>query len=105
MFARVAPIAGRMKAASRRRLCAMTRYLVSISTLTLLRLLLSAAMAVVLVLQNGSRMVSPAKENILIKRSASEAGYGAGCPLRVDSLLMSVHVERNQVCISPLFNI
>src|ERR1041385_8205287 len=83
----------------------MARYLGSISTLTLLRPQFIAATAVVPVPQNGSRIVSPAKENILTSRSASATGKGAGWPLRVDSFLMSVHDERIHVCIFFLFSI
>src|SRR5437667_451039 len=49
----------------------------------------------------GSSTVSPANENIWIKRSASSTGNGAGCPERVDAPLISVQIERP----SPNLNI
>ena len=57
-------------------------------------------MAVVPVPANGFKTVSPADENILIKRSASTIGKGAGCPFPVDSPLMSVQDERIELSIS-----
>src|SRR6267154_522289 len=91
---RTAPAWGLSQLTSRNLSRAMATYLGSISTLMLLRPVFNAAIAVVPVPANGSRIVSPAKENILIKRSANAVGYGAGWPLRVDSPLMSVQDER-----------
>src|SRR5436190_21397285 len=54
---------------------------------------------------NGSRTVSPANENILIRRSARAVGYGAGCPFLVDSPLISTQEERVQLCISSRVSI
>jgi VWFA-related protein len=44
----------------------------------------------------------PAKENILIRRSATSTGYGAGWPSRVEAPRTSDQIERNQVFISSL---
>jgi len=43
----------------------------------------------------GSSTVSPAKENILTKRSANSSGYGAGC-CRLDVPGKSDQICRNQ---------
>src|SRR2546422_3417959 len=75
---RTAPACGISQLASCSRLRAIATYLGSISTLMLFRPVLNAAMAVVPVPAKGSRIVSPANENILIRRSANVVGYGAG---------------------------
>ncbi len=54
---------------------------------------------------NGSKTVSPAKENILIRRSAISTGNGAGCPSRVEAPRMSAQIDRNQVFISSRVSI
>ena len=46
---------------------------------------------------NGSSTVSPANENIRIRRSASSGGYGAGVRRVLTLLEYRVHIDRNQL--------
>src|SRR5436190_3428695 len=101
----VAPKARGIAVASWRRCSAIFRYAASISLPMLFLPVAIAARFVVPVPTNGSRTVSPANENSLIKRSAKICGYGAGWPRRVDSPLMSTQAERSHDLISFLVNI
>ena len=67
---------------------AISRYTGSISYPILFLPASRAAKAVVPVPKNGSKTISPTKENILMSLRASSRGKGAGC-FRVDSPFMS----------------
>src|SRR5229473_6066888 len=54
---------------------------------------------------NGSRIMSPAKLNILIKRSANSGGKGAGCPARRLAPRMSDQTGLIQASISSRWSI